>query len=283
MNTSTPHRFDIYSSIHKALRALMADTLFKLGRMDPDDPQDVAQTAQDVRRLLDVCRSHANHENRFIHPLLEAHAAAAGLLPGCAAGAARLRRRPRLYRSAGAVHREQLRAPAPGGDRAQRGAVGALLRRRDHEPARRPGRLHRAARSCCSSCAGWCPSLPRAGARRDDAKGSGADARARRVPGGAWTWCGPTSREGEWVQAGARAWRTRSWGSQAACTRTRPARPGPNCWRRERLFRRAARTAGAHWRLRETEATAGRCHGAGGIRGGRLAPGIPARRNSRAP
>jgi hypothetical protein len=74
MTSPIPPRLDIYSSIHKALRALMADTLFKLGRMDPDDPQDVAQTAQDVRRLLDVCRSHANHENRFIHPLLEAHA-----------------------------------------------------------------------------------------------------------------------------------------------------------------------------------------------------------------
>ncbi|WP_233101959.1 hemerythrin domain-containing protein [Variovorax sp. IB41] len=74
MTSPIQPRFDIYSSIHKALRALMADTLFKLGRMDPDDPQDVARTARDVRRLLDVCRAHADHENRFIHPLLEVHA-----------------------------------------------------------------------------------------------------------------------------------------------------------------------------------------------------------------
>jgi hypothetical protein len=107
MNTSTPHRFDIYSGIHKALRAFMADTLVRVGRMDPADTTDLASTMQRVLRLLDLCRAHANHENRFIHPMLEIHApgtsravaydhadhdeeasrlvAAAIALPGCAA------------------------------------------------------------------------------------------------------------------------------------------------------------------------------------------------------
>ena len=73
-NVVKPPRFDPYEGIHKALRALMTDTLIALGRMDGDDPSECAEMTQRVLTLLDFCRSHADHENRFIHPALEARA-----------------------------------------------------------------------------------------------------------------------------------------------------------------------------------------------------------------
>ncbi len=67
-------RLDMYAGIHKALRALMADTLLALGRMDCDDDLELAQTTQQVLALLDACASHLQHENEFIHTALEARA-----------------------------------------------------------------------------------------------------------------------------------------------------------------------------------------------------------------
>ena len=67
-------RVDLYLGIHKAMRALMADTLTGLGRMDADDPLELAQTTQRVLQMLDFARSHLRHENDFIHPALEARA-----------------------------------------------------------------------------------------------------------------------------------------------------------------------------------------------------------------
>lgn len=73
-NVVKPPRFDPYGGIHKALRALMTDTLVCLGRMDGNDPEEFTETTQRVLKLLAFCRSHADHENRFIHPALEARA-----------------------------------------------------------------------------------------------------------------------------------------------------------------------------------------------------------------
>lgn len=67
-------RVDLYAGIHKALRALMADTLLAVGRMDSDDALEVAQVAQRVMQLLDFCRSHLRHENEFVHAAMEARA-----------------------------------------------------------------------------------------------------------------------------------------------------------------------------------------------------------------
>jgi len=67
-------RMDMYSGIHKAIRALMADTLLALGRMDPDDGLVVAQTSERVLQLLDFCTSHLKHENEFVHAAIEARA-----------------------------------------------------------------------------------------------------------------------------------------------------------------------------------------------------------------
>lgn len=70
-------RFDLYAGIHKALRALMADTLLALGRMDPEDALEVADGTQKLQQLLDFCRAHLQHENTFVHAAIEARAAGA--------------------------------------------------------------------------------------------------------------------------------------------------------------------------------------------------------------
>lgn len=67
-------RVDLYAGIHKALRALMVDTLTAVGRMDVHDPLELAQTTQRVLQLLDFMRAHLRHENEFVHPALEARA-----------------------------------------------------------------------------------------------------------------------------------------------------------------------------------------------------------------
>lgn len=65
-------RFDMYTGIHKALRAFMADTLLTVGRMDPADPADVDQAAERVLQLLGFCGGHLAHENAFVHAAIEA-------------------------------------------------------------------------------------------------------------------------------------------------------------------------------------------------------------------
>lgn len=67
-------RVDLYAGIHKALRALMADTLLGLGRADCEDALELAQITQRVLQLLDFCRSHLRHENEFVHKAIEARA-----------------------------------------------------------------------------------------------------------------------------------------------------------------------------------------------------------------
>jgi hypothetical protein len=68
-------RVDLYAGIHKALRALMADTLLNLGRADAEDALELAEATQRVLQLLDFCRSHLRHENEFVHHAMEARAA----------------------------------------------------------------------------------------------------------------------------------------------------------------------------------------------------------------
>lgn len=69
---ATPARYDIYVNIHKALRLFMSDTLARVGRLDVDDPIDLGAVLGQVQSLLEICRGHLNHENRFVHPAIEA-------------------------------------------------------------------------------------------------------------------------------------------------------------------------------------------------------------------
>jgi hypothetical protein len=69
--TNTP-RFDIYGLIHKALRAVMGETLTAVGRMDALDDGETAATLARVRSLLALARAHLEHENDFVHKAIEA-------------------------------------------------------------------------------------------------------------------------------------------------------------------------------------------------------------------
>ncbi|MEW6704024.1 MAG: hypothetical protein AB1430_04155 [Pseudomonadota bacterium] len=65
-------RHDIYAFIHKGLRAFMAHSLVRLGRLDPHDPDDVAEVRAEVQALLHTCAGHLKHENEIVHRAMEA-------------------------------------------------------------------------------------------------------------------------------------------------------------------------------------------------------------------
>jgi hypothetical protein len=64
-------RVDLYAAVHKGLRAMMADTLAWLGRVDPRDSEDLAPCLAQLDELLLVCRAHLEDENVLVHPALE--------------------------------------------------------------------------------------------------------------------------------------------------------------------------------------------------------------------
>jgi hypothetical protein len=72
MHASSPARYNMYGFIHKALRAFMSDTLLMLGRLDVGDATETDAALAQARDLLALCRMHLEHENRFVHPALEA-------------------------------------------------------------------------------------------------------------------------------------------------------------------------------------------------------------------
>lgn len=65
-------RYDIYAFIHKGLRAFMAHTLVRVGRLDPLDAAEVAEVGAELRALLATCQGHLQHENDFVHAAMEA-------------------------------------------------------------------------------------------------------------------------------------------------------------------------------------------------------------------
>lgn len=65
-------RYNIYSLVHKGLRACMSHTLLDVGRSDWQDDEDTRRVLGDVRQLLELCKGHLEHENRFIHSAMEA-------------------------------------------------------------------------------------------------------------------------------------------------------------------------------------------------------------------
>ena len=64
-------RVDIYAGIHKALRAMMMDTLHAVGSVDEEDAAELHAVCGRVLGLADACASHLGHENDFVHSLLE--------------------------------------------------------------------------------------------------------------------------------------------------------------------------------------------------------------------
>ena len=72
----------MYCHIHKALRALMADTLLNVGRMDPDDNLEMAEATDQGLTMTAAWEGHLGHENDFVHPAMESRS------PGSTAGTA---------------------------------------------------------------------------------------------------------------------------------------------------------------------------------------------------
>lgn len=72
MHAPSPARYNMYGFIHKALRHFMSDTLLMLGRLDTTEAAEIDAALAQTRELLALCRMHLEHENRFVHPALEA-------------------------------------------------------------------------------------------------------------------------------------------------------------------------------------------------------------------
>ncbi len=66
-----PARMEMYTTIHKALRQFMADTLVRIGRMDVDDADETRDALARLGALLGMLRAHVSHENTFVHPAVE--------------------------------------------------------------------------------------------------------------------------------------------------------------------------------------------------------------------
>jgi hypothetical protein len=65
-------RLDLYAGIHKGMRAFMADTLVRLGRIDVADAADRDQALAQLEQLLGFCAAHLREENDFVHTAIEA-------------------------------------------------------------------------------------------------------------------------------------------------------------------------------------------------------------------
>ncbi len=69
--TATAPRFDIYATIHKGVRLMLADLVTSAGRVDPGDAASVQRLVDKVEAAADFCLSHLEHENAFLHTALE--------------------------------------------------------------------------------------------------------------------------------------------------------------------------------------------------------------------
>jgi hypothetical protein len=66
-----PARFDLYTAVHKGLRAAMSDALLAVGRLDCADTDELAEVLATVRALVAMCRDHLEHEDRRVHTAME--------------------------------------------------------------------------------------------------------------------------------------------------------------------------------------------------------------------
>jgi hypothetical protein len=63
-------RVDLYTTIHKAVRALLFETAALAARTDPGDAEEVTALAVAVRRLVRLLDDHAEHEDAEVLPVL---------------------------------------------------------------------------------------------------------------------------------------------------------------------------------------------------------------------
>jgi hypothetical protein len=61
-------RFNPFGTIHKAIRAALAETLVRMGRATFEDATASAATVRDLDATLDLCGRHLDAEERFARP-----------------------------------------------------------------------------------------------------------------------------------------------------------------------------------------------------------------------
>lgn len=67
-------RLDVYTAVHKMQRARLFELAVTAGRTDPGDTATIAALVGAVSALVEELTKHAEHEDRFIHPVLRAKA-----------------------------------------------------------------------------------------------------------------------------------------------------------------------------------------------------------------
>lgn len=82
LSSDRESRLDIYTGIHKAQRAMMANALLALGRADYADDAAFKRTLQMIQDLLEFSASHLLYENKWIHPAIEACAPGSSMSVG---------------------------------------------------------------------------------------------------------------------------------------------------------------------------------------------------------
>ncbi|HSV54597.1 MAG TPA: ester cyclase [Burkholderiaceae bacterium] len=65
-------RLDLYSQVHKGLRAFLCATLVEWGRLDSACDQEAKSALDQLDALLDFCAGHIEKEDRYVHPAMEA-------------------------------------------------------------------------------------------------------------------------------------------------------------------------------------------------------------------
>ena len=68
------NRLDVYTAVHKMQRARLFKLIVEVGKTDPADSAAATRLAAAVDALADELVAHAEHEERFIHPLLRKQA-----------------------------------------------------------------------------------------------------------------------------------------------------------------------------------------------------------------
>jgi len=74
--------YDLYRPIHKGIRHALFHTTLRAGSLDVADVDAVDGIVEAQRALLGLLRSHHDHEDTFIQPVLELHAPALAMTIG---------------------------------------------------------------------------------------------------------------------------------------------------------------------------------------------------------
>ncbi|MDG6108634.1 hemerythrin domain-containing protein [Dactylosporangium aurantiacum] len=76
MNAPHTPRVDLFTGIHKALRAGLFDLTARAGATDWSDPAEVAELGTRWDAMAELLHSHTEHEDKYIFRLLDGHEAA---------------------------------------------------------------------------------------------------------------------------------------------------------------------------------------------------------------